>query len=630
MALSPQELQMVKDLKARGVSNTLIMGHIAQARQGRPSIASDMMKAEAQSEKKGVKAESKTNAQPDKDSWSEDLKTGFQGAVSAFDSGMERVDEARAKQSTLGKVTGHFGAGFRFAGEALGSIGSGVVRALPGGTTVSNAVERAVGAGANAVKESPVGSGAEVVFDMLPEGVQTGLKDAGNVALGGLGIAGALTAPGAVNAVGRGVARGAQTTLNATTQATKGAVDAISDIQMPNIPNVAPGLTQATRDFASRAPRAINNLQEGLQDKAMRAERIRNSPPMVAKAIEVNVPDNTISLVTETDAPTRKAMMQMLDVAESGARDARPSRVAGDAVAKQYQIIDNKRKEVGKALEQAIDSLPNATVDMRLAYKQLSDTLAENGIRVGKDGKLDFSQSSLPTQQRGAVQRLYDLTTEAGDTMNAKMVHAKDRMFSAQKRADMKTDMLDDVMIKVNGETKSIYDTFRDIYRNQLDNLDDGKIRAINKDYAILRNTIDEADNSIFKTSRTKGIEIDPSDSAMVNLRRLEGEALSTPYFQKVADTLDTTSRVLGYNGAKPRDLITFAEDLRAIYPDTVPKAGFTGSIRTAVKPSVLDLADKALGAGTLQAKDQQKALRKLLSEYDDYLRTMSDQNQNI
>jgi hypothetical protein len=180
----------------------------------------------------------------------------------------------------------------------------------------------------------------------------------------------------------------------------------------------------------------------------------------------------------------------------------------------------------------------------------------------------------------------------------------------------MKTDMLDDIRINVNGESKSIYDTFRDIYRNQLDNLDRGSIRGINKEYAILRNAVDEADNSIFKSAKTKGLEVDPEASAMVNLRRIEGDALSTPYFQEVAGMLDDMSRQFGYAGAKPVDLIRFAEDLRTIYPETIPTAGHTGSIRTALGGSkIMDLIDGALGAGKLGPKDQQKALRELLAD---------------
>lgn len=603
MALSPQELQTAKELKAKGVSSTMIMGHIAQSRQGKPSILSESMQEAAPSTTSRVLSDIPS-----------DLKEGFLGVGEDLYKRGEKV--AEAGEARMRGEQGFVRTAFQQLGQVAGGVGDIVGRGVTtaGKLFTTQKAEDEISADVakiaqdtgivdaykklQAYKEANPGKGRDI--------------DAGlgilELALDRFGI-------GKAAKLTDRVTDAAGTAVDTTKQTVRGAVDAVSDIKLPNVPNVAPGLTQGAKDLAERVPRAISNVQEGIQDRALRAQRIADAPPAVRPAIKANVPDNTITLVTSSDAPTQRAMRQMLDVAESGERGARPSRVAGDAVARQYKIIDNKRKEVGKALEDAINDLPDATVDMRLAYKQLDDVLAENGIRVTKDGALDFSQSSLPTQQRTAVQRLYGLTKEAGDTMDARMVHAKDRMFSAQKRTDMKTDMLDDIRINVNGESKSIYDTFRDIYRNQLDNLDDGRIRAINKDYAILRNTLDEADNSIFKTSRTRGIELDPEASAMVNLRRLEGDALSTPYFQEVAKRLDSTSRVLGYEGAKPSDLITFAEDLRAIYPDTVPKAGFQGSIRTAIKPGLLDIADKVVSAGAPGVKDQQKALRSMIDD---------------
>jgi hypothetical protein len=114
----------------------------------------------------------------------------------------------------------------------------------------------------------------------------------------------------------------------------------------------------------------------------------------------------------------------------------------------------------------------------------------------------------------------------------------------------------------------------------------------------------------------------------MVNLRRLEGDALSTPYFQEVATRLDDMSRQYGYKGAKPSDLITFAEDLRKIYPDTIPSAGFQGGIRTAIKPGALDLLEKTLSVGKLTEKDQQRALRELLKSLDEPAQVKAPQTQ--
>lgn len=141
--------------------------------------------------------------EPDPNSAKADLSRGFQGAQTAFQKGLDRSAEAGQRDSFLGRTAGRLGAGFRFAGEALGSLGEGVVRALPGGTTAVDTVEDVAGAGIEAV------AGNETVqkvaqtggdqFDRLPEGVQQTVGDVGNILLGGAGIGGTLVAPGVVN-----------------------------------------------------------------------------------------------------------------------------------------------------------------------------------------------------------------------------------------------------------------------------------------------------------------------------------------------------------------------------------------------------------------------------------------------
>ena len=72
---------------------------------------------------------------------------------------------------------------------------------------------------------------------------------------------------------------------------------------------------------------------------------------------------------------------------------------------------------------------------------------------------------------------------------------------------------------------------------------------------------------------------------------------------------MDETARALGYKGANPADLIDFAEELRKIYPETIPPTGFQGGIRT----SISGFIEKVAELGAPGAKDQQKALRELI-----------------
>jgi hypothetical protein len=609
MALSAQELQRARELKAQGVSTTLIMGDIAKARQGKQSIVSEALQPQKRSLFSRVVSDIPN-----------DLKEGFLGVGQDLNQRGETVTEAG--QARLDAKQGFARTAFQQLGQVAGGVGDLISRGVTtaGKLFTTQETEDSVSADLKKVAQDTGLVDAYQKLQAYKEANPERGRDI-DATLGVLELALDRFGLGTLAKGKEVVEQGLKTGVDTTKQAARGAIDAVSDINVPSIPNVAPGVTQAAKDLAGRVPRAVSNVQDNLADRAARAERIRRSAPAVGKAIEVNVPDNTISLVTQTDAPTRKAMKDMLDIAESGARDARPSRVAGEAVAKQYEVIDSQRKAVGQSLEEAIKALPDTKVSMQKPLAELDTILRQNGLYLERGKVKRMSTSSMTDAEMASIQKLYDTALRDIDNlgrMDALAVHARDRLFSKMKRENSRVEGLDDILIKADGGTKSIYDTFRDVYRSTLDQIDDGNIRALNKDYAVLRNLVDEADNSIFKTSRTMGIKVDPEASAAVNLRRLEGEALSTPYFKEVADRLDTTSRTYGYDGAKPSDLVVFAEDLRTIYPDTVPKTGFQGSIRTAIKPSLMDVADKVLNAGTVGPKDQQRALRELLESLDD------------
>lgn len=152
-----------------------------------------------------------------------DIKTGFRNAQDRLDEGIERSSEAGQRDSFLGRMSGRIGAGFRFAGEALGEIGEGAFRALPGGDFVADKTTELVEQGTEKVGQTKFAQNVRTGFEELPEGVQTGLRDAGNTALGGLGIGGALT----------GTNAGTRTLTNLTRSATSKTLNKASDLSEP-------------------------------------------------------------------------------------------------------------------------------------------------------------------------------------------------------------------------------------------------------------------------------------------------------------------------------------------------------------------------------------------------------------
>ena len=153
-----------------------------------------------------------------------------------------------------------------------------------------------------------------------------------------------------------------------------------------------------------------------------------------------------------------------------------------------------------------------------------------------------------------------------------------------------------------------MFRAFRDVYSNELDNISP-EIKDLNRKYRNVATLIDDIENSIFKTPNfeiTKNT--DQAEFAKVNLRRIFGESQSSPVYEAIADEMDTIAKQLGYNGASPKEVAAFAQEIRQLYPETIPKTGFQGGIG-----GVLDVAAKALGAGKADTRDQQKALRALI-----------------
>lgn len=392
--------------------------------------------------------------------------------------------------------------------------------------------------------------------------------------------------------------------------------DKVPPVQNAVPPATASKATQAAGQYADDVSSRINRIKEhvgqNIDDAAARAEKIKNAPtPAIADGYRVGLADDIINRASSADDATKEAMANMLDIAEEGARGSRTMSVPAEYAARQYELLDKTRAGIGTKLGEAIDNIPDVTVDMRPAYSQVDDLLGQNGISV-KNGKLNFSQSSLAPEARTAVQKAYDLLHEAGDVVDAKVVHSKDSLFSNFNR-ELRTAGQPPVLVSVNGETRNIFDVLRDVYRSPLDNISP-EIRGLNQEYAIYRTMVDLTDETVFKTAKLNGIEIDPAAQAAVNLRRLDTEALSQPAFLSVTRKLDDMARQNGYVGPKPEELVYFSNDIRPLFPNSSTVAapgGFYGSIRSAVS----GVADRLLKMGAVTPEDQLKALREILGE---------------
>jgi len=504
----------------------------------------------------------------------------------------QEINRAQIEAPTKGQVAG--------AVAQTATIPAGF--ALTGGTSVLG--RAAAGAG--------IGYAYDVGQDLVDK------KSAAEVITPGLGTLVGAAAPAAIAGGGALVGalrKPAQAGVTATTDAVTAAVPRSE---------TAAGVTQTGKELAERVPRFIGKVSENVQEAGVRAGRIRTSPPVVQAAIKSGLPDPLIDPIVQANPVTKRAFSRVLDIADKPkttlGQKSNPALVGGELAGKQYEVIESQRKSIGEAMNAATAKLgKKTTINMDSAFSKLDSVLSDLRITpkfkvnektgVSTFDGLDFTRSKLTGKQRTVAEDLYRKATEGGSNLSPLEIREKDQLFSAIQR-EARSDAVQDVLItSADGQTTDLFRAFRDVYSSELDVLSP-EIKKLNSQYRNVATLLDDIENSIFKTPNfeiTKST--DPAEFAKVNLRRIFGEAQSSPSYEAIADEMDTISRQLGYADASPKEVAAFAEEIRALYPENIPKAGFQGGIRA----GVTDIASSLMEAGKADQTDQRAALRALL-----------------
>ena len=459
-------------------------------------------------------------------------------------------------------------------------------------------VDALFGIGSLALDVATLGLGKKAGGAVVKEG-----KAVAKTALGGLdgggGIGGAIR--GARTAVGEGISTVSKR-LETPISATK----------------------QIGSEIADRFPRAIGRVKESAGEAITRGTKIKESAVEVGNAVKAKLDDRFINTIAEVDDTTRKAFKKVVNIAEETPKTIgmkkQPSLVSGELAVEQFDIVNKQRETIGEALGAKVKELSKtAKVNVEDSVTQLDDVLTSQGINITKNkaGKtiFDFKNSKFTTAERNKIKELYTLATEGGNNLSPLQIRGKDQLFSKLQR-ESSMDTIGKIMVETADGNQSLFGVFRDIFSGKLDTLS-SEIRGLNKQYRDLSLMVDDVNKSILKSPNFNAIKsADPAEFAKVNLRRIFGEAQSSPAFEAIANQMDELARNLGYTGATPKQVADFAQELRKLYPESIPKAGFTGGIKTGVKSAIGDLAGNVLKAGAPNLKDQRKALKELLDFY--------------
>lgn len=400
--------------------------------------------------------------------------------------------------------------------------------------------------------------------------------------------------------------------ISSSTEAVIGAGKAFKEVGELGLEKASKtGAGRLAADIADRIPRTVERARETASEAAQRAKLISESPEPLGNAVKANLDSRIISTVTDADKTTASAYKEILDIAEESTKkigvSKRPEFVAGEAAAKQFDLIEQQRKQIGKKIGEVTKALSKDTkTPISDSIFFLEKRLADQGISI-KNGRLNFDGTGFSKAEQGKIKELYSAAIDGGEELTPYQIYKKDQLFGKLSR-EAKFENLGSIFIDTPQGEKSIFQVFRDVFSEKLDSYQE--IKELNTQYRKLRTTVDDIQNTILRGGKTEiSKNISLSEFAKTNLRRILGDAQSAAEFKGVVDAMDSMSRSLGYFGPKPEDLISFATEIRKIFPETVPATSFSGGIQTGLK----GVLEGVLKAGKPNFKDQQKALKELL-----------------
>jgi hypothetical protein len=552
-----------------------------------------------------------------------DIKQTGTDVLKSVDTGIEKIRKIDASDaSVVRKGLQKIGVGAGAVGSIIGDVTKGAVKAvLPqsGENILKQGVEKVI---TPIVTSEPI----QKLMSNYEKLKQTNPKLAQDIdsALGFTSLA--------TEFIGGGVAKkGAGEAIDLTKQGISKASNIIQKeaqgigknigTKISNNVNKASdsGVAQIVSDIVARVPRAVGKGKEVIANASIRAKNIREATPALKNAIKSDVDQRIINTIDSADDATKKAYKDVVDIASESSdkigTKTQPTKVGGDLAAQQYALIDKQKKSIGKQLGEETKKLSqNADIEMGDSYSIIDDTLSSQGIMpqyTKKGVKLDFSGSKYTPAERTKIQELYKLATEGGDKLSAKAIREKDQLFSKLKR-EANFEGVGNIIIDTSEGQRSLFDVFRDIYSSKLDTLSP-EIKELNRQYREFSQITDDIEDSIFKTPNFEITKhVDPSEFAKVNLRRIFGESQSSPVYEAIADVMDATSRKLGYEGASPKVVAEFAQEMRKLFPDTIPATGFSGGIKLGIG----DIVEKITSVGATNLTDKQKAVKNLLDSY--------------
>lgn len=301
-----------------------------------------------------------------------------------------------------------------------------------------------------------------------------------------------------------------------------------------------------------------------------------------AKLVSLDVPRPLVSVITNANPSTKRAMGEMLDIIETGSKNQiatmadRATDVVGESLAKRLSFLRGKRQSLGKQLDDVVkNELNDVTVDMSGVRGTLTKEIASKfdlDVVLNQKGGLDLEGlEKLPVKTRGQIKQINDILTAQTDTatITGRQAH------SLKKILD---DFIDEGVsgADMSSKVKQSVSETRKFINNQL--------QTKSQRYADINNNIAKiinAEEPFKKFSKYRKWDSDNLRSVMgATVRNLSSDAPSSAALAQNIDMLDGIVRDFGLRlKDEPKAMILFNKDMKKFMSFTPEDAAkYSGS----------------------------------------------------
>jgi hypothetical protein len=285
-----------------------------------------------------------------------------------------------------------------------------------------------------------------------------------------------------------------------------------------------------------------------------------------AKLVSLDVPRPLVSVVTNANPATKRAMGEMLDIIETGSKNQiatmadRATDVVGESLAKRLSFLRGKRKALGEQLDDVVkNELSNIQVDMSSVRSTLTKEIANKfdlDVVLNQKGGLDLDGlEKLPVKTRNQVRQINDILTAQTDnaTITGRQAH------SLKKILD---DFIDEGVsgADMSSKVKQSVSETRKFINSQLQTASQ-RYGDINANLAKIIN----AEEPFKKFSKYRKWDADNLKSVMgATVRNLSNDAPSNASLAQSIDMLDDVVKSFGLRlKDEPKAMILFNKDMK-------------------------------------------------------------------